>query len=276
FLDGVDECNDHNTQVPLLKLLLDAIRNGALPARVLVVSRPEPHIRQVIQAAENFGICRHLELCPDQSALADIHHYLWEEFSRIRQSQQQWGLHLEEDWPGQEAINHLAEKSSGTFIYAATVVRYIDDQYSHPMEQLTRVLNLDPQSTAPLDTLYTDIMSRVPNRDMLQHILHVLVWLHQNLVPEEIDVALHLRNGTTRLTLRHLHSLLFLPPLRTIGYRHNIKFLHASLRDFLTDPTRSRDLCIAQARLSYDLVCSMSTFISTSPTNSLTKRYVFC
>ncbi|KAJ7186057.1 hypothetical protein C8R46DRAFT_937713, partial [Mycena filopes] len=158
-LDGLDECEDHSTQVPLLKLLFDVIRTRTLPARVLVVSRPEPHIREVIEAAENFGICRTLELRPDNSALADLRHYLSEEFSRIRESQRLWGLHLEANWPGQDTINHLVQKSSGTFIYAATVVRYVDDQYSHPTEQLSRVLNLDPQSTAPLDTLYTEVLS---------------------------------------------------------------------------------------------------------------------
>ncbi|KAJ7133784.1 hypothetical protein C8R46DRAFT_1362330 [Mycena filopes] len=271
-LDGLDECED---VVPLLKLILDAVRSGSLHARILVVSRPEPHISQVIwQAAENFGICRHLKLRPDESALADIHHYLSEEFSRIRQSQQLWGLFLEENWPGQEAINHLVEKSSGTFIYAATVVRFIEDQYSDPMEQLARVLNLDPQSTTPLDTLYTEVLSHVPDRLMLRRVLHAVIFLNQQLDPEGIDAALHVRKGTARLTLRSLHSLLFVPPLRTIGYRYDVKVLHASFQDFLTDPTRSTDLCVAQSSLSHELVCSMSTFVSTSPTDSLTKRLI--
>ncbi|KAJ7186051.1 hypothetical protein C8R46DRAFT_1062298 [Mycena filopes] len=275
-LDGLDECEDHNTQVPLLKLILDAVRSGSLPARVLVVSRPEPHISQVIQAAENIGISRHLKLRPDESALADIHHYLSEEFCRIRQAQQLWGLFLEENWPGQEAINHLVEKSSGTFIYATTVVRYIDDQYSDPTEQLARVLNLDPQSTAPLDALYTEVLSRVPDRPMLRRILHAVVRLGAQLDPEEIDSTLQIHKGATHLTLRSLHSLLFVPPprLRITSLRDNVRFLHASLGDFLTDPTRSMDLCVAQSSLSYELVCSMSTFLSTSPTDSLTKEII--
>ncbi|KAJ7186035.1 hypothetical protein C8R46DRAFT_1185540 [Mycena filopes] len=266
-LDGLDECEDHTTQVPLLQLLFDAIRTGTLPVRVLVASRPEAHLREVIQVAENFDICRHLELRPDRSALADIRRYLSEEFSSIQQSERLQSFHLEEDWPGQHTIKHLVGRSSGTFIYAATVVRYIDEQYSDPTEQLARVLNLDPQSTAPLDTLYTGVLSRVRNRPMLRRILHAVVYVPTAFEAEDIDRALHIRDGITRLTLRHLHSLLRVPPPSTTGQWGGVKLFHASFRDFLTDPTRSMGLCIAQSSLDYDLVSSMSTFLSTRPTD---------
>ncbi|KAJ7186044.1 hypothetical protein C8R46DRAFT_1208131 [Mycena filopes] len=271
-IDGLDECEDHSTQVPLLKLILDAVRTGSLPARFLVVSRPEAHIREITQAAENFGICRHLELHPDSSALADVRRYLSEEFSRIRQSERLQSLRLEDDWPGQAGINHLVKKSSGTFLYVATVVRYIDDQYSDPTEQLARVLDLDPQSTAPLDTLYAEVLSRVPDRVTLQRILHAVIHLGQELKAEDIDCALHIRSGTTRLTLRSLHSLLLVPPPQS--HYSVVKVLHASFQDFLIDPTRSRDLCIAQSSLNFDLVSSMTTFLSTSPTDSFNWRRI--
>ncbi|KAJ7359829.1 hypothetical protein DFH08DRAFT_1075188 [Mycena albidolilacea] len=70
-INGLDECEDRGVQVMLLKLLIDGLRNGGLPARVLIASRPEPHLREVLQAGENFDFCRHLELRPDKSAYAD-------------------------------------------------------------------------------------------------------------------------------------------------------------------------------------------------------------
>ncbi|KAJ7186041.1 hypothetical protein C8R46DRAFT_389338, partial [Mycena filopes] len=174
-IDGLDECEDHNTQVAILKLFLDALQtSGSCPARVLVASRPEPHLRELLRAPNNSRICRHLELLPDESAHADIRRYLLAEFSRIRESEPLQALHLDRDWPGQDAIEHLVKKSSGTFIYASTVVRYIEDEYSDPTEQLERVLGLNPQSTAPLDNLYTEVLSRVPNRPLLRRILHAI------------------------------------------------------------------------------------------------------
>ncbi|KAJ7186070.1 hypothetical protein C8R46DRAFT_860346, partial [Mycena filopes] len=158
-IDGLDECEGHDTQVALLNLILDAIRSGALPARVLVASRPEPHLSEVLQAAKDLGICCHHDLGSGHEISADIYRYLSEEFSRIRQYHASRGLRLEETWPGLDTIEHLVHKSRGVFIHAATIVRYVDIEYSMPTEQLDRVLSLDPESTAPLDTLYTEILS---------------------------------------------------------------------------------------------------------------------
>jgi hypothetical protein len=137
-IDGLDECEDRSVQVILLKLIIEGLRTGTLPVRVLIASRPEPHLREVLQAPHNFDLCRHLELRVDGLAYADVRRYLCDEFSRIRHLHTSRGIPLEDDWPGQDSINHLVEKSSGTFIYAATVLRYIDDEYSHPAERLCK------------------------------------------------------------------------------------------------------------------------------------------
>ncbi|KAJ7660318.1 hypothetical protein DFH06DRAFT_954427, partial [Mycena polygramma] len=137
----------------------------------------------------------------------------------------------------------LVYKSSGTFIYVTTVVRYVDDEYSHPTERLNSVLALDPHSTAPLDTLYTQILSDGPNKSILRRVLHLVLGTHA-WDPEVIDAALNLPAGTSRLALWGLHSLLSVPPVRVLGcesctQKHEVKLLHASLRDFLRDPMRS-------------------------------------
>ncbi|KAJ6557605.1 hypothetical protein B0H19DRAFT_118944 [Mycena capillaripes] len=268
-VDGLDECEDHGVQVMLLKLIIEGLRAGTLPIRLLLASRPEAHLREVLQADDNFDICRHLELCPDAAAYADIRRYLCDEFVRIRQCQTSRGIQLENDWPGDDSIDHLVGKSSGTFIYAATVMRYVDDEYSHPAERLESVLGLDPLSTVPLDNLYKQILSTVPNRPMLRRVLHAIVRTNADWDPEEIDVALQVRAGTSRLILRGLHSLVFVPPVRTIGFRYAAMFLHASLDDFLLDPARSADLCVATLELDSGLVHSMVVFLSTSPTDPL-------
>ncbi|KAJ7693038.1 hypothetical protein B0H17DRAFT_1060623 [Mycena rosella] len=262
-IDGLDECEDRHAQTMLLKLIIEGLRGGRLPARFVVASRPEPHLREVLEAAENFDICRHLELRPDISAYADIRRYLCDEFSRIREAHTSRGTLLKEDWPGEAAIAHLVKKSSGTFIYASTVLRYVDDEYSHPVERLEAVLRLDPQSTAPLDDLYSQILSSFPNRALLRRVLHAVIRMSVDLDPEEIDVALQLRGGSSRLALRGLHSLLSVPRVRGIGFRRPVALLHASLGDFLVDRARSSGICIATRKLDYDLVHNMIGGIST-------------
>ncbi|KAJ7660307.1 hypothetical protein DFH06DRAFT_952683, partial [Mycena polygramma] len=242
-IDGLDECEDHGAQIMLLKLFIEGLQTAAFPVCVLLVSRPEPHLREALEIPASFDVCRHLELHPDVSAYDDIRRYLCDEFSRIYECYTSRGIPLENGWPGTNSVDHLVEKSSGAFIYATTIVRYVDDEYSHPAQRLASVLALDPHSTAPLDTLYTQILSNVPNRSILRRVLHVLLHRYENWHPELIDAGLNLPAGTSRLALRGLHSLVSVPAVRVFGCEdwtdeNRVTLLHASLSDFLRDPIR--------------------------------------
>jgi hypothetical protein len=71
-------------------------------------------------------------------------------------------------WPSPGILERLVEKSSGYFIYASTVIKFVDDKYFRPTERLAAVQNLAPtDSDAPLealDKLYIQILSAVPTR----------------------------------------------------------------------------------------------------------------
>ncbi|KAJ6451243.1 hypothetical protein C8R47DRAFT_1170370 [Mycena vitilis] len=272
-VDGLDECEDRGSQIMLLNLIMEGLRTNVFPVRVLLTSRPEAHLRDVLEAPANSDVCQHLELCADTSAYDDIRRYLCNEFSRVRNCLLGRGVTLENGWPSKDAINHLVRKSSGTFIYATTVVKYVDDEYSHPRERLDSVLALDPQSTAPLDTLYTQILSNVPNRSLLLRVLQVVLGKQFTLWdPEVIDAVLNLPAGTSRLVLRGLHSLLYVPAVRLLGCEdraeeHKVKLLHASLGDFLRDPMRSVGFFVDTSGLDVTLMRTMIEFLSSSPIN---------
>ncbi|KAJ7478210.1 hypothetical protein FB451DRAFT_182604 [Mycena latifolia] len=206
ILDGLDECEGHKIQQEILRLFIEGLRDHRIPIRLLVVSRPEPHIREVLEMQNASMICRHFELSANQSALHDIRTYLRNEFSRIKTEYMARGIELGPVWPAPLTIEHLVTKSSGIFIYATTVIRFIDDEYSHPEDRLVSVLRLDPRSTAPLDDLYTEILSVVPQEVQQLSILHA-IWRgtldeYLRMDPEEIDQLLVLRPGTCRLALR--------------------------------------------------------------------------
>ncbi|KAJ7833830.1 hypothetical protein B0H14DRAFT_3462391 [Mycena olivaceomarginata] len=161
ILDGLDECQDHKVQQNILRLFIEAIRTGELPIRMLFSSRPEPHIREILEAADTFAICRHSALSADAAAYEDIRLYLRDEFSRIHSEYTARGIALGAVWPTPEALGHLVKKSCGIFVYAATAIRFVDDQYSHPTDRLEAILSLEPESTAPLDEIvYTDPLGR--------------------------------------------------------------------------------------------------------------------
>ncbi|KAJ7281266.1 hypothetical protein C8J57DRAFT_1558722 [Mycena rebaudengoi] len=246
-LDGLDECEDPKVQQEILWLVVDAIHTHQLPIRILIASRPEPHIHGVLQTKLIFNLCRLLELSADYTAYEDIRKYLCDEFSRIRMEYSAAGIDLEDMWPSPEVIGHLKRKSSGIFIYAITAIRFVGDLYSgsHPQERLNSLLSLDPESTTPLDDLYTQILSVVKRNDQQLHILHV-IWQSKSSLqsyhpdPEEIDLLLDLRCGTSRLALHCLHSLLKVPPIASRFEYPSIEVNHASFTDFLGDPRRSK------------------------------------
>ncbi|KAJ6531517.1 hypothetical protein DFH09DRAFT_1284849 [Mycena vulgaris] len=240
-VDGLDECADHKVQQQILRLFIRAIRDHQLPIRLLIASRPEPHLREILEKEDTFAICRHSALSADKSAFDDIRKYFLGEFSRIHSESMDRGIDLGSDWPSPDAVNQLVRTSSATFIYATTVIRFVDDEYHHPADRLQSVLDLDPQSTAPLDDLYTQILSGVPQEQATQQlrILHI-IWRNIKVDPEELDILLNLRAGTCPLILRCLHSLLDVPRIRTrFGGYETIRTLHASLGDYLSDVRRS-------------------------------------
>ncbi|KAJ7614371.1 hypothetical protein FB45DRAFT_253670 [Roridomyces roridus] len=256
-LDGLDECEDRAAQTMLLRSLIDVVRAKHIPIHILICSRSESHICEILEASENSDICRDFPIRAGLSADADISRYLTDEFTRIHRAHTRRGITLDDDWPGKATIRKLVVRSSGTFIYASTIVRYVDDDYSHPADRLDAVLSLDPCSTTPLDDLYTQILSVIPNRAILVRVLHAIVY-EIYLDPEQIDIVLQLRRGTSRITLRGLHSLLQLPPVRILGFHGTVELLHASFRDFLVDPQRSLDFFISGEELRIALVHSMA------------------
>ncbi|KAJ7809321.1 hypothetical protein B0H14DRAFT_1501166 [Mycena olivaceomarginata] len=266
ILDGLDECDDLRVQQHILCLFIGAICSGEFSTHILICSRPEPHLREVLQTPQTFGICREFILSADVAAYDDIRTYLSDEFSRIHSKLAARGITLGLPWPAPETLTHLVKKSSGIFIYAATVIRFVDDEYSHPWERLESVLKLGPHSTAPLDDLYTQILSVLPHNQQSLRILHAVWQVTLSKDPEEIDLLLGLHSGTCRLALRGLNSLLYIPSARFgWAYRENITYLHASFGDYISNPHRSQQWCVSIPWLKSDYVYCLVRMLSVPP-----------
>jgi len=177
----------------------------------------------------------------------DIRVFLRDSFEKIKRTHP-FKSRLPMVWPTPAAVETIVQKSSGQFIYAATVIRFVQSIRHQPHHQLEKILNLRPlqgdMPFAQLDELYTMILSSVAKID--QVLLAISVYslrvqeayaidlLHyMSLDKEEIEILF--------CDLGALVSVEWDEIFRTTG----LKILHASLHDFLLDPLRSKDFCIS-------------------------------
>jgi hypothetical protein len=143
-------------------------------------------------------------------------------------------------WPSNTVVKYLIQKSSGYFIYASTVIKFIDDPDFRPTDRLEIIMGIaEPDGESPLsalDQLYTQILVAVPARSQLLRILSLLS--AQLVLPIfQIEQLLGLKPGDVWLALRRVHSVINLPLQSTDVDK--LTAHHASFLDFLNDQTRS-------------------------------------
>ncbi|KAJ7937057.1 hypothetical protein B0H13DRAFT_2302797 [Mycena leptocephala] len=242
LVDGLDECDTHGTQVEILRLVADAVRQHPYPFRLLIASRPEVHIRDAFKRPSFDAILTYVNI---EQSFTDIRKYLHNEFARIHREHRDTMGRVPTPWPSPEILDQLVEKSSGYFIYASTVIKFVDDEYARPTERLAVIQILIPSDSDPpfeiLDKLYIQILSGVPARfrSKLGDILYCVIseW-DLDLTPLQIDWLLELKPGDTQLILRGLHSVL------KTDSTGRISMYHASFLEFVQDPRRSSNFCI--------------------------------
>jgi len=107
------------------------------------------------------------------------------------------------------------------------------------------ILGIRPQRDLPfaeLNALYTHIFTSVEDIEHVLEILSIIFFfyplLHHGPSLVQIEKFLSLRTGDVKLYLVDLSSLMSIGPVQ------EVHILHASLTDFLMDPTRSKELWI--------------------------------
>ncbi|KAJ7918038.1 hypothetical protein B0H13DRAFT_2269318 [Mycena leptocephala] len=206
-IDGLDECEDQKVQQEILSLIGRAVMEQQLPLRFLIASRPESHIREIFTGALNNIHC---PLNVHQS-FKDVQRYLLDEFARIHRDHHETMARVPYPWPTPDTIKNLTYNSSGYFIYASTIIKFVDDKNFRPTERLEIITGItEPLSELPfasLDQLYIQILSQVAARPQLLRILTVIA-ARFLLSPVHIEQLLELEQGDLRLALRGLHSVI--------------------------------------------------------------------
>ncbi|RXW20779.1 hypothetical protein EST38_g5080 [Candolleomyces aberdarensis] len=262
IIDGLDECinsdresrvdkkyaeDQETVQLRVLDLIY-SLASHQLPLSFLILSRPEPWIKQHIESAPFEDLVEHVDLYEVGDHMKDVETFVRAELSRLGLDEE--GL-----------VTALVRRANGHMLYASTVIRHIDCPYDDRRKRLENILN-DYSNSNPdlahstpfssLNELYRQILRSCPegNRsamiDVLEEIgaqascLDVGVGIHQ-----AISVFDHIVGrvpGAGMKAIRGLHAV-----LRSQYAEDDVMdtfFIHRSFYQFLCDPYSSQEFHI--------------------------------
>ena len=246
-VDALDECVDDQPVSAILSVLGRYLKH--LPSvKFFITGRPEPRIRTGFRLPllEPFTQTFLLHKVQLSSVGEDIRLYLRERLNAVAKRRSDFDL--PNPWPRDEDLTVLTKKSSGLFIFASTLVRFIESEHHEPNERLQLIVTL-PDSTvhegrAGIDPLYTQVLmhafSEVKGNGVFENFRRVLgaVILSFNpLTRAQIAKILGISASLIMTTLRHLHSVLLVPQEDF----KEIRVFHKSFPDFLQDRDRCSD-----------------------------------
>ncbi|TEB24120.1 hypothetical protein FA13DRAFT_1818111 [Coprinellus micaceus] len=231
-------------QLEILDVLLALSQSPTFPFRVLVASRPERVISDFFASDSAQITTTSIFLDSKYNPDADIKLFLEAKFSNIRRRA---GISVA--WPGQGAVDHIVDMSSGQFIVPATVIRWVESGV--PQRQLDDVLKLNAKNKNPfasLDALYHHILQRAHNPTDDPHL--VVKWLLSinSAAGMGTPCAMFWRGfledeeGELSYRLAPITSLVSVPPPNDTSSPMTI--YHKSLADFLSSPTRCGELYV--------------------------------
>ena len=247
IIDALDECVDNQPASAILSVLGRFVKQLPL-VKFFITGRPEPQIRTgfrlpLLEPLTQIFLLHQVE---SASVNEDIKLYLKERLTTI--AKQRSDIDLPNPWPHENEIKTLTKKSSGLFIFASTLVRFIESEYHGPNERLQLVLS-EANSTkhegrAGIDSLYSQILqhafsniSEVEVFDNVRHILGAIILAFNPLSQKEISIILGIPPTLILTTLRHLHSTILVPSDES----EEIRIFHKSFPDFLQDDQRCAD-----------------------------------
>ncbi|SLM40185.1 P-loop containing nucleoside triphosphate hydrolase [Lasallia pustulata] len=123
-IDALDECDNDEDILTILKLLAQAQTLRTVRLRVLLTSRPEIPIRhgfyQIPETEHQYCVLHHIS---PSIVDYDITIFLKYNLGLIGKKKPS----LSASWPGEETVKQLVQIASGLFIWAATTCRFIQE-----------------------------------------------------------------------------------------------------------------------------------------------------
>ena len=243
-VDALDECVDDQPASAILSVLGRFV-NHLSSIKFFITGRPEPRIRTGFRLPLLEPITQVFLLHEVESSTVDedIRLYLQEKLTAV--AKQRSNFDLSDLWPCDEDLAILTKKSSRLFIFASTLVRFIESEHHEPNERLQLILTpMDRtvhEGRAGIDRLYAQLLRHAFSGVMeatlfadFRRILGAVILAFNPLSRMQISGILRLDPSHITTTLRHLHSALLVPAEDS----KEIRVFHKSFPDFLQDRSR--------------------------------------
>lgn len=237
-IDALDECERESDII--LQLLPQAAEVKSISLRFFLTSRPELSTKlgfRKVSSKDRRDLV--LDGIPRPLIEHDITLFLKHKFATIREDRL-----VSTNWPGDDRIQTLVKMSIPSFIFAATVCRFVEDLAWSPEERLEDFLK-DPATTSAyeMDRTYLPILnkltagrSQMDSKKLLQefqNIIGVIILLATPLSVTALSNLINIGQGVIRNRLESLNSVLSVPSNPDVP----VRILHLSFRDFLVNTT---------------------------------------
>ena len=243
-IDALDECIDDQPASAILSVLGRFAKQLPL-VKFFITGRPEPQIRTgfrlpLLQPQTEVFLLHEVE---SSSVNNDIQLYLTQRLTMI--AKQRSDLELPDSWPCDDEIEALTKKSSGLFIFASTLARFIESGHHEPNEHLQLVISEASGTThegrTGIDSLYSQVLlhafSDTHESEVFvnaRKVLGAIILAFNPLSRKELSKILGTSTTLISTTLRYLHSVILVPA----DENKKIRIFHKSFPDFLQDDKR--------------------------------------
>ena len=161
-IDALDECVDDQPASAILSVLGRYVKQLTF-AKFFITGRPEPRIRTgfrlpLLEPLTQIFLLHEVKL---SDVDGDIRLYLQEKL--IGAAKRRSNFDLSNPWPCDNDLVALTDKSSGLFIFASTLVRFIESEFHEPNERLQLIVTPSDSTVhegqAGIDLLYTQVLT---------------------------------------------------------------------------------------------------------------------
>ncbi|KIM86566.1 hypothetical protein PILCRDRAFT_32698, partial [Piloderma croceum F 1598] len=250
IVDALNESEDKDGIMKIIKIISKALRNDIFRLRFFFTSRESHHLETQFRESTAKSVTTRLVL-ENWDAHSDIRVFLQFHLHRVRKTKHRLMMQLPELWPSTADLDELVSKSEGSFIWASTLVKFVDDGIPH--DKLQSALN----AHAGLDLLYCKCASPAIQQPNFLFIMGNILLLRTPLSIRDLGLLIGLRPDEIIEPLQGNRSILVIPH----DNNQAIRPFHASLRDFFMDRNRSKGLFIDPAGIHFGLVLSCITTI---------------